>query len=144
MHRIIEQTAVLCGMVKTPNPSSHQRNGRTWRISSLSPKRTRAPHLRDEARKETESKAEDAHYAARLRRALAHRDRPRPLLLLSTTVYAVVSRFLREGRAAFDDRKGRGPVALLDKETDERVEELLEEDSPVEHGWLRSPASLEL
>jgi hypothetical protein len=33
---------------------------------------------------------------------------------------------------------------LLDKETDERVEELLEEDSPVEHGWLRSRWSCKL
>jgi hypothetical protein len=35
-------------------------------------------------------------------------------------------------------------VPLLDKQTDKPIEELLEEDSPVEHGWLRSPASLEL
>jgi transposase len=68
----------------------------------------------------------------------------RVLFCSRTTVYAVVSRFLGEGRAAFDDRKGRGPVPLLDKETDERVEELLEEDSPVEHGWLRSRWSCKL
>jgi transposase len=68
----------------------------------------------------------------------------RVLFCSRTTVYAVVSRFLREGRAAFDDRKGRSPVPLLDKETDERIEELLEEDSPVEHGWLRSRWSCKL
>jgi transposase len=68
----------------------------------------------------------------------------RVLFCSRTTVYAVVSRFLREGRAAFDERKGRGPVPLLDKETDERIEELLEEDSPVEHGWLRSRWSCKL
>jgi hypothetical protein len=54
------------------------------------------------------------------------------------TVYAVVSRFLCEGCegfAAFDDRKTRGRKPLLGKEADERVERLLEEDSPNEHGW---------
>ncbi len=55
-----------------------------------------------------------------------------------TTVYAVASRFLREGRAAFDDRQPRGPRPLLGAEADERLEKLVEEDSPVEHGWLRS------
>jgi transposase len=68
----------------------------------------------------------------------------RVLFCSRTTLYAVVSRFLREGRASFDDRKGRGPVPLLGKQTDERVEELLEEDSPVEHGWLRSRWSCNL
>src|SRR5215217_2620099 len=46
MHRIIEQTAVLCGMVKTPHPSSHQRDGRTWRISPSPPKYARASSLK--------------------------------------------------------------------------------------------------
>jgi putative transposase len=59
-------------------------------------------------------------------------------------VYAVVSRFLREGRAAFDDRGRRGPRPLLTNAADERVEKLLEEDSPAEHGWLRSRWSCKL
>ena len=42
MHRIIEQTAALCGMVKTPHPSSHKRDGRTWRISPSPHKYARA------------------------------------------------------------------------------------------------------
>jgi len=68
----------------------------------------------------------------------------RVLFCSRTTVYAVVSRFAGEGRAAFDDRRPRGPRPLLGQEANERVEKLLEEDSPIEHGWLRSPASLEL
>lgn len=68
----------------------------------------------------------------------------RTLFCSRTTVYAVASRFLREGRAAFDDRKARGPQPLLGKEADERVEKLLEEDSPTSHGWLRSRWSCKL
>jgi putative transposase len=109
---------------------------------------TIAPQVRQdliiEMKREAQPQAEDTHRAARLRRTLAHRDRSRALLLLSTTVYAVVSRFVGEGRAAFDDRRPHGPRPLLGQEANERVEKLLEEDSPIEHGWLRSPASLEL
>ena len=68
----------------------------------------------------------------------------RVLFCSRTTVYAVVSRFLREGRAAFDDRQRRGPKPLLGKEADERIEHLLEGDSPTEHGWLRSRWSCKL
>lgn len=68
----------------------------------------------------------------------------RVLFCSRTTVYAVVSRFLREGRAAFDDRARRGPKPLLGKEVDERIEHLLEGDSPTEHGWLRSRWSCKL
>jgi transposase len=60
----------------------------------------------------------------------------RILFCSRTTVYAVVSRFLREGRAAFDDRVRRGPRALLSDVAHERVEKLVEEDSPIDHGWL--------
>lgn len=68
----------------------------------------------------------------------------RILFCSRTTVYAVVARFLQEGEAAFDERKARGPVPLLGKEADERVERLLEEESPTEHGWLRSRWSCKL
>jgi len=68
----------------------------------------------------------------------------RALFCSRTTVYAVAERFLREGEAAFDDRWRRGPEPLLGEEANERLERLLEEDSPTSHGWLRSPASLEL
>lgn len=68
----------------------------------------------------------------------------RVLFCSRTTVYAVVSRFVREGEAAFDDRHKRGPEPSLGKEADERVEKLLEEDSPATHGWLRSRWSCKL
>ena len=61
-----------------------------------------------------------------------------------TTVYAVVGRFLREGRTAFDDRRRRGPRPLLSEEAHERVERLLKEDAPASHGWLRSRWSCKL
>lgn len=68
----------------------------------------------------------------------------RALFCSRTTVYAVVSRFLRYGRASFNDHARRGPKPLLGKEADERVEHLLEEDSPTSHGWLRSRWSCKL
>jgi transposase len=68
----------------------------------------------------------------------------RVLFCSRTTVYAVASRFSREGRAVFDDRRRRGPKPLIGKEEGERVERLIEEDSPVEHGWLRSRWSCKL
>ena len=68
----------------------------------------------------------------------------RVLFCSRTTVYAVVSRFLREGEAAFNDRGRRGPEPLLGEEANWRVERLLEEDSPSEHGWLRSRWSCKL
>lgn len=68
----------------------------------------------------------------------------RVLFCSRTTVYAVVSRFWGEGRAAFDDRHSRGPRPSLGVGEEERIEHLLEEDSPVEHGWLRSRWSCKL
>ena len=61
-----------------------------------------------------------------------------------TTVYALVDRFAKEGRAAFCDRKRRGPAPLLDDSTHERIETLVEEHSPTERGWLRSRWSCHL
>src|SRR5215210_67455 len=68
----------------------------------------------------------------------------RILFCSRTTVYAVVGRFVREGRRAFDDRVRRGPKALLEGSANERIERLLEEDSPTWHGWLRSRWSCKL
>ncbi len=65
----------------------------------------------------------------------------RVLFCSRTTVYAVVSRFLREGRAAFDDHGRRGPRPMLGEKASERVEKLLEEDSPTEHGCCAGAAS---
>lgn len=61
-----------------------------------------------------------------------------------TTVYAVVSRFVGEKGAAFFDRGRRGPKPLLDGSAHERIERLVEEESPAEHGWLRSRWSCKL
>ena len=68
----------------------------------------------------------------------------RVLFCSRTTVYGVGSRFVGEGRAAFDDRRLRGPRPLLGQEAIEHVQKLLEEDSPIEHGWLRSRWSCKL
>jgi transposase len=68
----------------------------------------------------------------------------RVLFCSRTTVYAVVARFVREGHAAFLDHGRRGPRPLLGEKASECVEKLLEEDSPTEHGWLRSRWSCEL
>ena len=64
----------------------------------------------------------------------------RVLFCSRTTVYAVVSRFVREKRAAFFDRRRRSPKPLIGEPEEECVERLLEEEeeSPVERGWLRS------
>ena len=84
------------------------------------------------------------HIALLASEGLSPTEIARVLFCSRTTVYVVVGRFLREGRAAFDDHARRGPRPLLSQKANERVQKLLEEDSPTEHGWLRSPASLEL
>jgi transposase len=68
----------------------------------------------------------------------------RVLFCSRTTVYTIVERFLREGEASFFDRKKRGPRTLLDEAVLERIEALVEEHSPTEHGWLRSRWSCSL
>jgi len=68
----------------------------------------------------------------------------RVLYCSRTTVYAIVWRFVGEGQTAFEDRKRRGPRALLDEPANERIERLVEEDLPTEHGWLRSRWSCKL
>jgi putative transposase len=68
----------------------------------------------------------------------------RVLFCSRTTVYAVVARFIREEQAAFNDRKRRGRRPLLGEPANEYIERLVEEDSPTEHGWLRSRWSCKL
>jgi transposase len=68
----------------------------------------------------------------------------RVLFCSRTTVYAVASRFIREGKAAFFDRGRRGPEPLLGEPASEYIERLVEEGSPTEHGWLRSRWSCKL
>jgi transposase len=69
----------------------------------------------------------------------------RVLYCSRTTVYKVVERFVAEGwQAAFDDQKRRGSRPLLDESANERIERLVEEDLPAQHGWLRSRWSCKL
>jgi putative transposase len=68
----------------------------------------------------------------------------RVLFCSRTTVYAVVARFIREEQAAFEDRKRRGPKPLVGELASRYIERLVEEDSPAEHGWLRSRWSCKL
>src|SRR5919112_1724592 len=139
MHKIIEQAAVLCGMLKTPNPSQATKEAAANGQYRHRPRRTQEPHRRNEARSEAQPQAQDAHRAARRRRALAHRDLPRPLLLARHPLRGRIG-----GHWPFDDRRKRGPRPLLSKKADQRVERLLEEDSPTSHGWLRSRWSCKL
>ncbi len=68
----------------------------------------------------------------------------RVLYCSRTTLYAIVDRFLREGQRAFDDRKRRGPIPLVDDSARELVEDLTEGVLPTERGWLRSRWSCKL
>ena len=68
----------------------------------------------------------------------------RVLFCSRTTVYAIVDRFGRKRRTAFDERQRRGPKPLLQESATERSERLVEGESPAEHGWLRSRWSCKL
>jgi putative transposase len=68
----------------------------------------------------------------------------RVLFCSRTTVYAIVDSFTRKRRTAFDERQRRGPKPLLKESANERIEHLVEGESPAEHGWLRSRWSCKL
>jgi len=71
----------------------------------------------------------------------------RVLYCSRTTVYALVKRLVAWERATtgvFEDRARRGPKPLLDGPAEERMECLVEEESPTSHGWLRSRWSCKL
>jgi transposase len=68
----------------------------------------------------------------------------RVLFCSRTTVYTVTGRFIREERAAFDDRKMRGPEPLVGEPSSEYIQRLIERGSPTEDGWLRSRWSCKL
>src|SRR5215208_2068876 len=144
MHRIIEQTAILCGMVKTPNPASHRRDSRPDAEYHPRSKRAQGAYRRDEAREKTLQKVADAHSFARLRGLLGHQDRPCSLLFSHHGLHDRVGRFVREGPVAFDDRKRRGPAPLLGDSARKLIEELTEQKLPTERGWLRSRWSCKL
>jgi transposase len=68
----------------------------------------------------------------------------RLLFCSRTTVYAVAARFARQKRAAFLDRRRRGPKPSFQESANERIDRLVEEGSPASHGWLRSRWSCKL
>ena len=72
----------------------------------------------------------------------------RVLYCSRTTVYALARRLVAGGGftdgAVFDDCGRGGPKPLLKEPTEEYMGRLVEDELPTEHGWLRSPASLEL
>ena len=70
------------------------------------------------------------HIALLASEGLSPTEIARVLFCSRTTVYALASRFNGEGRAAFDDRRARGPRPLLGEVANERLEKLIEEDSP--------------
>src|SRR3954449_239627 len=86
MHRIIELATVLCGMVRRQTHPATKETAAYGEYHHRS-RRTQRPHHGNEARSEAQSKAQDAHRAARLRRSLSHRDLPRPLLLAHHRVH---------------------------------------------------------
>jgi hypothetical protein len=99
MLRIIEQTAICCGMVKTPNPARATKETAVLaKYHPHTPKTAHGSYPPDEAPDETHSQVEDAHSFACLRRLLCHPDLPGAFLLQRTTVYALVARFVEEGQ----------------------------------------------
>ena len=107
-------------------------------------RRAQGSDRQDEAREQALQKVEDAHRSAGRRRSSSDPDRPRSLLLTHHRLHERIERFVGEGCSAFDDCKQRGPRPLLDDPAHERIERLVEEESPTEHGWLRSRWSCSL
>jgi putative transposase len=68
----------------------------------------------------------------------------RTLFCSRTTVYAIVNRFIREEQRAFDDRRRRGPLPLVERSAQNLLENLTEGVVPTERGWLRSRWSCKL
>lgn len=62
----------------------------------------------------------------------------RVLYCSRTTVYAITQRFVHEGTAAFADHQPRGPAPALDQPAQQRLETWVEQEQPLQHGWLRS------
>src|SRR4051794_13898105 len=68
-------------MVQAPNPDPATKETAVHAEYCHHLLQTQGSHKANEARMPTEQEVEDAHSAARLRRSLAHRDSPSPLLL---------------------------------------------------------------
>lgn len=106
------------------------------RISSARLKRERKPSRR--LRMHIALLASDGFSPTRISRVL---------YCSRTTVYALPERLVVEEEltsGVFDDHARRGPKPLLEEPTNEYIQRLLEEDSPTEHGWLRSRWSCKL
>src|ERR687897_1456746 len=106
MYRITEQTAVLCGMVKTP---IHPPKKRPHMENITIVPQQRECLISEMKRERRPSRRLRMHIALLASDGLSPTEISRVLFCSRTTVYALVSRFLREGLAAFDDRRRRGP-----------------------------------
>jgi transposase len=61
----------------------------------------------------------------------------RVLYCSRTTIYATTQRFGQEGAAGFTDRQPRGPAPRLEPCVQQRLETLVEQELPLQHGFLR-------
>ena len=62
----------------------------------------------------------------------------RVLYCSRTTVYTISRRFAQTGEGAFADQKPRGPAPALSQPAQQRLETLVEQELPRQHGLLRS------
>src|SRR5215218_3549242 len=134
MRRIIEQTAISCGMVKTPNPHPATKETAVHGGYRYHFRRAQGPHLSDETRKQTQPQVEDAPHPARVRWSLTHRDLPN-LFLFAHHRLLYRRLFHRRGASCLPlKNKRRGPAPLVDDSAQELIEELAEENLPTERG----------
>ncbi|MGH3148713.1 MAG: helix-turn-helix domain-containing protein [Rubrobacter sp.] len=131
-------------MVQTPNPEPATEETAAHAEYHLRSRRTQGPHTEDEARTPTPSRRLRMHLVLLASDALSPTEIARLLFCSRTTVYALVSRFIEEKRAAFSDLRRRGPKPSLDDSANERIERLVEGESPTSRGWLRSRWSCKL
>ncbi len=131
-------------MVKTPNLSPATEETAVHAEYHHRSERTQGPHTENEARTPSEQEVEDAHSAARLRRSLAHRDRPGPLLLAHHRVCSRLSLHRGEASCLFRPKEARPEAVARRFGENERIERLVEGESPTSRGWLRSRWSCKL
>src|SRR5215211_110128 len=139
MHRIIEQTAGSRGMVKTPNPTSHEETA-VHAEYHPHPAAAQGPYPRDEARDETQPQAADAHSPARLGRLLSHPDLPGPLLFQDHRLRP--PRALRRGGRV--DGRLRGSCSAraqtVDRQADGRVHRAFDRTGVAYLPWMAAIA----
>ena len=130
-------------MVKMPNPIQPPKKRPHVENITIAP-RERKDLIVEMKREAKPSRRLRMHVVLLCAEGLSPTEIARVLFCSRTTVYAVAHRFIREGKAAFDERKRRGPEPLLGEPASEYIERLVEKDSPTEHGWLRSRWSCKL